>query len=233
MVSKYLLNIVHVPNSALSTRIPRSTKQAWASPHGTSRQSWSETLQRMEAPWVQGSLPSGAATPGPRAVPDTGGCPVSVEGWTSGINHYKCKSLAEETAVCQIYKIQTYTDTPKHTQRVSKGQPQKWYLRWDRQADGIQQGGKSGVGRWSRQKDRATCANARRWDKCGISEGLTEDRCECAWVRQERHLMSLQSWQGLGDHARERGGPEKNSGLYSTVTGSLWRETSDVLRLEC
>lgn len=183
MVSKYLLNIAHVPNSALSTRIPRSAKQVWASPHGTSHQSWSETLQRMEAPWVQGSLPSGAATPGPRAVLDTGGCPVSAEGWTSGINHYKCKSLAEETAVCQIYKIQTYVDTPKHTQWVSNRATSKVVFK-------VRPAGWWDSARW------------KEWSRKVVQAEGQSNVCKCSEVRQVRHLWGTdrrQVWVRVGE----------------------------------
>lgn len=53
--------------------------------------------------------------------------------------------------------------------------------------------------------------------------------CECCTLRKERHLM--RKW-GLVDHAREHGGPENNSGLYSTVINP-WGQVSDVVRLEC
>lgn len=41
----------------------------------------------------------------------------------------------------------------------------------------------------------------------------------------------MRKW-GLVDHAREHGGSENNSGLYSTVINP-WGQVSDVVRLEC
>ena len=43
-------------------------------------------------------------------------------------------------------------------------------------------------------------------------------------------MMSSWGYPGLGDHARNRGGPEKNSGLDSIAVGSLQRQLSDVVK---
>lgn len=130
------------------------------------------------------------------------------------------------------YTKYKHTQILSNTHRVSNRGAQKACLRCEQKSEW-------GSARWEGPRreeaegESSTCPGSEA-EKSGASlksERKTEVRA-AQWVRWEWHVMSSQRQQGLGGHAGEHGGPEKNSGLHSPVFGSLWRQLSDMIRLE-